>query len=80
MSDVKNLIRKRIEERPERADIYREEEFKTAAALALLNLRKQKGLTQKELTQLIGKPQSTISRIETGEMNPTSIVNIGNYS
>ncbi|MZZ59791.1 helix-turn-helix domain-containing protein [Enterococcus mundtii] len=47
------------------------EEAKLDIALKLAELRKSAGLTQKQLAQKIGKPQSTISRVETGEMNPS---------
>lgn len=47
------------------------EEAKLNVALKLAELRKSAGLTQKQLAQKIGKPQSTISRVETGEMNPS---------
>ncbi|MBO1084828.1 helix-turn-helix transcriptional regulator [Enterococcus mundtii] len=47
------------------------EEAKLDVALKLAELRKSAGLTQKQLAQKIGKPQSTISRVETGEMNPS---------
>ncbi|EOH63685.1 helix-turn-helix transcriptional regulator [Enterococcus mundtii] len=47
------------------------EEDKLDVALKLAELRKSAGLTQKQLAQKIGKPQSTISRVETGEMNPS---------
>ncbi|TLQ49590.1 helix-turn-helix transcriptional regulator [Ruoffia tabacinasalis] len=40
-------------------------------AVRLAEQRKKAGMTQEELAKKIGKPQSTISRIETGEMNPT---------
>ena len=38
---------------------------------ALTGLRKSMKLTQQELADKVGKPQSTIARIETGEMNPS---------
>lgn len=38
---------------------------------AVLELRKSMGLTQKELADRVGKPQSTIARIETGNMAPS---------
>lgn len=37
----------------------------------LMTLRHEKKLTQKQLAQASGIPQSEISRIETGEANPT---------
>ena len=40
-------------------------------AIALMKLREQEGLTQRELAKKVGKPQSTIARIENGSMNVT---------
>ncbi len=40
-------------------------------ASQLMTLRREKKLTQKQLAQASGIPQSEISRIETGEANPT---------
>ncbi|USS86314.1 helix-turn-helix transcriptional regulator [Fructilactobacillus cliffordii] len=50
---------------------FEEADMRTEAALAVRSLREQLGLTQAEFAELVGKPQSTISRIETEEMNPT---------
>lgn len=36
-----------------------------------MRLREEKGLSQRELAELVGKPQSTIARIENGNMNTT---------
>ncbi|EHA7756851.1 helix-turn-helix transcriptional regulator [Enterococcus faecalis] len=47
------------------------EQAKLDVALKLAELRKSAGLTQKQLAQKVGKPQSTISRVETGELNPS---------
>ena len=37
----------------------------------IITLRKEKKLTQKELAELIGDRQSNISRLESGNYNPT---------
>jgi len=37
----------------------------------IITLRKEKKLTQKELAELIGDKQSNISRLESGNYNPT---------
>lgn len=41
------------------------------AAVALYNLRQTLGLSQRELAELAHRPQSTIARIENGNMSPT---------
>ncbi|WP_065095584.1 helix-turn-helix domain-containing protein [Enterococcus mundtii] len=71
MSQVQNYIKKRAEKSEEFAHLMEIEEAKLNVALKLAELRKSAGLTQKQLAQKIGKPQSTISRVETGEMNPS---------
>ena len=40
-------------------------------AIALIKLREQEGLSQRELAKKVNKPQSTIARIESGSMNVT---------
>jgi XRE family transcriptional regulator, regulator of sulfur utilization len=37
----------------------------------LIKLRRNRGLTQKQLDKMTGIPQSEISRIESGRANPT---------
>ncbi|MGL9894086.1 helix-turn-helix domain-containing protein [Enterococcus mundtii] len=71
MSQVQNYIKKRAEKGEEFVHLMEIEEAKLDIALKLAELRKSTGLTQKQLAQKIGKPQSTISRVETGEMNPS---------
>jgi len=41
-------------------------------AVKVHELRKNMGLSQRELASLIGKPQSTIARIENGSMNAST--------
>lgn len=71
MSQVQEYIKKRSKENPKFAKQVDIERERLDLALKLTELRKNTGLTQKELADRIGKPQSTISRIETGEMNPS---------
>lgn len=40
-------------------------------ALALRTLRENEGLTQRQLAEKVKKPQSTIARIENGNINVT---------
>lgn len=40
-------------------------------AMALKSLRENEGLTQRQLAEKVKKPQSTIARIENGNMNVT---------
>jgi len=38
-------------------------------AVALIQIREAEGLSQRQLAKKVGKPQSTIARIESGKMN-----------
>ena len=38
----------------------------------LKEIRKEKGLTQAELAEMVGVSRNTISSIETGQFNPTA--------
>ncbi|MDR0200371.1 MAG: helix-turn-helix transcriptional regulator [Streptococcaceae bacterium] len=69
MSKVKDRIASRIAEQPELAKMFVIEQEKLDAALEVLKLRESLGLTQDELAKLIGKPQSTIGRIESGSVD-----------
>lgn len=44
--------------------------YRNAAARFLRQARKQLGLTQVEAARIAGIPQSALSRIETGKINP----------
>ena len=47
------------------------EGIKTSFALALLNARESVGMTQSELAEICGVSQAYISKLESGEANPT---------
>ena len=47
------------------------EKIKTALALALLDARESRGLSQSQLAELCGVSQAYISKLESGEANPT---------
>ena len=38
----------------------------------LMQIRKEKGLSQAELAKMVGVSRNTISSIETGQFNPTA--------
>jgi predicted transcriptional regulator len=46
-------------------------EIKYKIIESIINARKKKQLTQKELAEIIGTKQSNISRLESGNYNPT---------
>ena len=45
--------------------------MKSKTATLVKNLRLELGLSQTEFSKRVGKPQSTIARIETGAVLPT---------
>lgn len=71
MSKVDDYIAQESGKDPVFENLVKVEMKRLDFALQLANLRRSVGMTQKELAQAIGKPQSTISRVETGEMNPS---------
>ena len=69
MSKIQELVEKRSKDNPAFAEEYKKECEGLDVAVALMKLREEKGLTQRELAEISGKPQSTIARIENGSMN-----------
>lgn len=60
-----------LRENPEHRAYVLAEEAKHALALNVYTLRKQRGLSQAELAELVGTKQPNISDIETADANPT---------
>lgn len=56
---------------PAAEDELRELQREFSIASQLMTLRREQKLTQKQLAKKSGIPQSEISRIETGDANPT---------
>lgn len=71
MSGIDELIKKKKAESKVFAAEYEKESQKLEIAIALAQLREELGVSQRELAKKVGKPQSTIARIENGEMNPS---------
>lgn len=71
MSKIDELINKKKAESSNFAAEYEKESQRLEVAIALTQLRKELGLSQRELADKVGKPQSTIARIENGSMNPS---------
>jgi DNA-binding XRE family transcriptional regulator len=71
MSEIKELIEKRSKRSPEFAEAFQQESERLDIAIALVKLREQEGLTQREFAELVHKPQSTIARIERGTFQPS---------
>lgn len=71
MSKIDDLISKKKVESATFADEFEKEAQRLDIAIALTKLREELGVTQRELAEKVGKPQSTIARIENGSMNPS---------
>jgi predicted transcriptional regulator len=69
MSKIDKLIEKKISRNGEFLKEYNKENERLQVAVALMRLRESEGLTQRQLAEKVGKPQSTIARIENGNMN-----------
>lgn len=74
MSTIDELIKKKKAGSATFAAEYEKESQRLEVAIALTQLRKDLGLSQRELAAKVGKPQSTIARIENGSMNPSLTV------
>ena len=52
-------------------EAFENEDERLEIAIAIMKLREEEGLTQQQLAEKVGKPQSTIARIENGTLNPS---------
>lgn len=68
---IGEYIKQRSSTNPEFKRKVDEQNKRLAAAIAVQDLRESLGLSQRELAELVHKPQSTIARIELGSTNVT---------
>lgn len=71
MTWIEEYAAKRCAKSKEFAEAYAADKEKLNIAVALTQLRDDMGLTQQQLADISGKPQSTIARIEKATTNPT---------
>ncbi|MBO1305363.1 helix-turn-helix transcriptional regulator [Enterococcus sp. 669A] len=69
MTTVKELIEQKKASDPKFAEGFEKEKQRLSVAVAVAQLREELGVSQRELAERVGKPQSTIARIENGSMN-----------
>lgn len=69
MSKIQEFINKDIEKHPKLKKEYEQVDLNLDAAVLVRDMREDLGMTQKEFAKYVGKPQSTIGRIEAGSMN-----------
>jgi transcriptional regulator with XRE-family HTH domain len=70
MSTFKEFLKEQLQDPEFRAE-YDALEPEFAIVRAMIEARKNSGLTQKQLSEKTGIDQSDISRIESGDGNPT---------
>jgi predicted transcriptional regulator len=70
MSKIDDLIKKYENEDPNAKSVFDEYAEKLELEYNIMKLREEKGLSQRQLAKLLNKPQSTITRIETGKTDP----------
>ena len=68
--DAMDMIREHIRD-PEMRTEFGAEGLRLRFALALVNARESTGMTQSELAAMYGVSQAYISKLESGEANPT---------
>lgn len=71
MTWIEDFAKEQCAKSKEFAEAYAAEKEKLNIAVALTQLRDDMGLTQQQLADISGKPQSTIARIEKATTNPT---------
>lgn len=69
MTAIDDLIMKKKSDSSIFSKEYEKEAQRLEIAIAVAQLRKELGYTQRELAEKVGKPQSTIARIENGTVN-----------
>lgn len=69
--DPDDLFIRRLAEEPALSEEWERTALARAVAIALVRYRTEHDLSQRELAQKLGMPQSDIARLEVGERNPS---------
>ncbi len=72
-NDALKIIKRMIKEDPELQEMVRESSINAQVAQIIYNARKQKGLTQQQLANLVGTTQSVIARLEDADYEGHSL-------
>ncbi|AUJ32159.1 MAG: helix-turn-helix transcriptional regulator [Liquorilactobacillus nagelii] len=72
MSKIDKYVAERSKNNPDFAKLVEQENINLEVAVKVRDLRESMGMSQREFADLIGKPQSTIARIENGSMNAST--------
>ncbi|ASZ34933.1 helix-turn-helix domain-containing protein [Lactiplantibacillus plantarum] len=74
MSKIDAYVTERSKKNPDFAKLVEQENINLEVAVKVRDLRENMGMSQRAFASLIGKPQSTIARIENGSMNASTKV------
>lgn len=72
-NDAIKIINKMVKEDPELQEMVRESALNAQVSQIIYNARKQAGLTQKQLADLVGTTQSVIARLEDADYEGHSL-------
>lgn len=72
MSKIDEYVAERSKSNPEFAKRVEQENINLEVAVKVRELRENMGMSQRDFASLVGKPQSTIARIENGSMNAST--------
>ncbi|MCH5461411.1 helix-turn-helix transcriptional regulator [Lactobacillus sp. LC28-10] len=72
MSKIDEYVAERSKNNPEFAKLVEQENINLEVAVKVRELRENMGMSQRDFASLVGKPQSTIARIENGSMNAST--------
>ena len=74
MSKIDAYVTERSKNNPDFAKLVEQENINLEVAVKVRDLRENMGMSQRAFASLIGKPQSTIARIENGSMSASTRV------
>lgn len=74
MSKLDEYVAKRSKSNPNFANLVEQEKINLEVSVKVRTLRESMGMSQRSFANLVGKPQSTIARIENGTMNVSTKV------
>ncbi|WP_373538419.1 helix-turn-helix domain-containing protein [Chamaesiphon sp.] len=72
-NDALKIIRRSIADAPELQKLVKEASINARVSLIIYDVRKQAGLTQQQLANLIGTTQSVIARLEDADYEGHSL-------
>lgn len=72
MSKIEDYINERSKRDKEFAKLSAQEDINLKVSVQIRNLRDSLNLSQRDFAKLVGKPQSTIARLENGTFNAST--------